>query len=183
MHKDVQQHMSDRRIRSVKAHNAATNIVTPNFEVGDLVVIFKASRPAQKLSIRWCRPRRIFKVKSPAVCIVEDFVTRKRETVYVDCIKKYCGKLDGSHIPEEVLDLADRTAAKYEVVEKIIDIAENDEGIWLRLKWEALPEERDYTWAPLALMYQYIPYMVTAFLKATTKELSAVAAQEIGLSL
>lgn len=184
MHKDVDIRISDRRRRAIEAHNAATNIVTPNFEVGDFVVICKAQRPANKLSFRWCGPRRIHAVKSPAVCSVEDLVTHKLETVHVTRIKKYCGQLDGQIVPSEVLDLADRSAAKYEVVEKIVDIAENDEGIWLRLQWEGLPDERDYTWAILSDLYEDIPDMVTDFLKASAKKKeSSVAALQLGISL
>lgn len=85
-------------------------------------------------------------------------------------MKKYCGKMDGSEVPEQVLDLADRTAAKYEVVEKIVDIDDNEDGIWFQLQREGLPEQRDYTWSALSDIYQHIPGMVKEFLQGSTKK-------------
>lgn len=184
MHKDVKQRINDHRRRSIKAHNGATNIVTPNFEVGDFVVVCKATKPAHKLSFRWCRPRRVISVKSPAVCVVAYLTTEKQETVHVAWMKKYCGQLDDTEVPDEVLDLAYRTAAKYKIVENIAEIQENDEGIWLRLQWEGLHTERDFTWARLSDMYEDIPEMVVAFLKASIeKEITAVATRQLGISL
>lgn len=99
-------------------------------------------------------------------------------------MKKYCGRLDGAEVPTEVLDLADRTTAKYEVVERIVDISKNHEGLWLRLQWEGLPEERDYTWATLDDMYAEIPEMVITFLRASgKKKLAALAARHLDISL
>lgn len=125
IHKDVYRRVCKRPQRSINAHYAATKIVTPNFDVGDFVLICKETLPAQKISLSWCEPRRVFTVKSRAICVLEDLVTQKRDIVHVACIKNYCGKLDGTNIPEAVLDLVDN----------IFDIAKNDEGIWLRLQW------------------------------------------------
>lgn len=184
LHKDVNTRIDARRRRAIDAHNAATNIIQPHFEVGDFVIVCKAARPPHKLAFRWSGPRRVVAVKSPAVCVVEDLLTQKRETIHATRMKKYCGKLDGGEVPDEVLDLADRTAAKYEVVESIVDIQMNDDGIWLRLQWEGLPDERDYTWASLTDMHEDIPDMVMTFLKETDKkELAAVAARHLEISI
>lgn len=184
LHKDVKKRIDSRRLRAIESHNAATNIVTPNFEIGDFVVICKATRPAHKLSFRWCGPRKVVAVKSPAVCVVADLLTQKRETVHAARMKKYCGALDGSEVPEEVLDLADRTAAKYEVVQQILDIEKNEEGIWIKLQWEGLPEERDHTWSALTDMYEDIPEMVRTFLQGCKKKkLAAEAARHLDISL
>lgn len=87
MHEDVQQLISDRRRPAIEAHNSSANIVTPNFIVGDFVVISKPTRPAHKLSFRWFGPRRVVSVKRNSVCIVEKFLTQKRETVHVARMK------------------------------------------------------------------------------------------------
>lgn len=143
MHNDVYKHISDRHCRAIDKHNVATDIVTPNFEVGDFVVIWKARRPAKKLSFSWYGQCHIHSIKSLAVCIEEDLNTRKHENVHHTQIKKYCGLLHGSEVFSKVLDLADQSVAKYKVVENIYGINKNHKGLWLRLQREGLPDERD----------------------------------------
>lgn len=110
-------------------------------------------------------------------------VTQKRDTVHVACIKKYCGNLDGTNIPEAVLDLVDRTTAKYGVVESIVDIVKNDQGLWLCLQWEGLPDKRDSTWNVISELNEAIPDMITSFLKAAqNKDESDFAVQELDFS-
>lgn len=76
---------------------------------------------------------------------MQDLISQKEETIHVTRIRKYCGLLNGNEVPREVLDLANRTAAKYEIVENIVDIAQNEEDIWIHVQWDELPEERDFT--------------------------------------
>lgn len=100
MHKEVEEFVESRRQRAIEAHNAATNIVVPRFHVGDFVVVAKPKRPPHKLSFTWCGPGRVITVKSPAVCVVQDLVTNKTETVHVALMRKYCGGLDNKEVPK-----------------------------------------------------------------------------------
>lgn len=72
------------------------------------------------------------------------FADLKARSKKGNSLEKYRGLLEGRLIPDGVLDLADRTAAIYEVVENIFDIAEDTEGLWLPVKREGLHEERDF---------------------------------------
>lgn len=87
--KDVFRRVTDRHFRAIDQHNAAINIVTFSFEVGDVVVNCKAQRPVHKLSFRWYGPCRIQSVKSPAVCIVEILNAHRHERMHVTRIRKY----------------------------------------------------------------------------------------------
>lgn len=66
---------------------------------------------------------------------------------------------------KEVLDLADRIVTKQEVVEKIVNIAQKEEGIWLRVQWDGLPEKRDSTWARLEYMQENVPEILSSYMK------------------
>lgn len=183
MHRDVSERINARRKRAIDAHNAATNIIVPSFVVGDYVIVCKPTKREHKLAFRWCGPRRVVAVTSPAVCVVEDLVTGRNEKVHTSRLKKYNALFDGEEVPEEVLDLASRTAAKYEVVEQIVDIDENNDGFWLRLQWEGLPDERDYTWSNLNDMYEDIPEMVAEYLRTTTKKkMASAASKHLGIT-
>lgn len=68
---------------------------------------------------------------SPAVCVAEDLVSQKRDNLHVARIKKYWGSIYGTEVPIEVLDLADRTTAKYKNVERSVYISKNNDGLWM----------------------------------------------------
>lgn len=90
-------------------------------------------------------------------------------------MRKYCGTLDNAAIPPETLDLVSRTTSKYEVGEKIIDIRKVDANFWLRVRWDGLPEPRNYTWSALGQLYEDIPDMVRDYPRMTTKKRLATA--------
>lgn len=136
------------------------------------------------LSFRWCGRRRVVTVTSPAVCVVEDLRTCKKESVHATRWKKYSAFMDGQNVPDEVLDLASRTASRYEIFESIVDLEKNDEGCWLRLQWEGLPDERDFNWSTLQDMHEDIPDMVVTFLlQCRKKTFAATAARQLGILL
>lgn len=76
----------------------------------------------------------------------------------------------GSPVPHEVLDIAECTAVIYEVVENILDIPKDAEGIWLCVQWEVIPDDRDLIWAPLNTMYEDIMDFLRVFLKKFRKK-------------
>lgn len=73
--------------------------------------------------------------------------------------------------------MANRSDAPYEVLDAIVDISEYHNSVWLRLRWDGLPDEWDYTWAEAKDVYEDVPDILTVFLKTTPKNvLSAKAA-------
>lgn len=58
----------------------------------------------------------------------------QKRDLHTTRLKTYNGLLDGKLVQGNILDLVDRSAARYEVIGKIIDIAKNDDGCWIRLK-------------------------------------------------
>lgn len=73
--------------------------------------------------------------------MVQDLITRKKETLHVTQIQKYDGLTDGEKVPEEVLDLSNQTAAKNKFVDKIVNIDRNAEEIRFKVQWDGLPDE------------------------------------------
>lgn len=79
------------------------------------------------------------------------------------------GSLDGSKVRKEVLDLMDRCISMYEVVENIVDSYRVDGQIWLRLLWERLSYQRNFTWNKIQEIYRAIPYMMKQYLESLMK--------------
>lgn len=57
----------------------------------------------------------------------------------------YCGLLDGSLVPREVLDPADLSTAKYEVVKWLLNIKKHEGKNWILVLLKRLPYKRDHT--------------------------------------
>lgn len=184
MHKQVKENVDERRKRAIDAHNQATNIQKERFYIGDFVLVRQAEKTRHKLMFRWAGPRRIVDTAGDVVYIVERLDKSRRERVHSARLTKYCAGLDGEEVPTEVLDLADRTESRYEVLRRIADIGEEDGVIWLRLEWDGLPDERDWTWARLTDVHEDVPEMVQEFLKVSkNKDLSHRGATQLGISL
>ncbi len=67
MHKDVSVAVHKNRARQVAAHNKRTNLVEPNFSVGDFVFVRRAQDRGHKLNFRWIGPRRVVGIVSDLV--------------------------------------------------------------------------------------------------------------------
>ena len=73
LHKDVSEKVSRRRRKAIAAHNKATNIVEPRFEICDFVLVRRAVDRGHKLQYKWVGPLRIEQVHSPLVYTVAKF--------------------------------------------------------------------------------------------------------------
>lgn len=63
-----------------------------------------------------------------SVCVSKVLLTQTSDIVLTSDFKNYCGTLDWACKLDEVLDIADRTAAIYVVAEMIADFAEDADG-------------------------------------------------------
>lgn len=82
----------------------------------------------------------------------------------------YEDNLLGSKVPQDVLDLADQSESKYEIVEKIWDVGKEQDNLFLRVQWDGLPDKRDWTWHSLEDLYTDIPDMVREFLNTFNRK-------------
>lgn len=64
-----------------------------------------------------------------------------------------------------MMDLAERTTAKYETIERIIEVGEDPDGLFFRVQGDGLQDMRDRTWHAAAELYADIPESVSEFLK------------------
>lgn len=184
MHREVKTRISNTRMKAINAHNRATNIVKPNFQLGDFVLVRRRSKTTHKLQFHWTGPRRIISVESPLVYIVQHLNSPKTERVHCARLRYYSAAIDNDILPQEILDLASRIETKYEILDAIVDLAENEEGLWFQLKWDCLPDDNDFTWGKIEDIYEDVPELTKQFLLHTPKqELARKAAAQLRLSL
>ncbi len=130
-------------------------------------------------------PRRITKVLSDLVYEVEHLLTHKIEQVHASRMQLYRVSKDGAQVSKELLEHVECSEARYEIVEKLMDISGNKkEGIFVQVKWLGLPDKQDWTWHSIKDLQEDIPQKLEEFLRNTKKKrLAKQAGEQIGLSL
>ncbi len=78
-----------------------------------------------------------------------------------------------------MLQLAEHTEARFEMVEKIQDISKDKDGIFLHVQWAGLPDKSDWTWVAVEDMHQDVPIMLFEFLDSTKKKKMAKEAKKL----
>ncbi len=176
--------MSLRRERANAAHNKATNITALSFAVGDFVLVRRATDGGHKLRFRWFGPCRITSIRGHLLYGITPLRGGKIERVHCARSLKYRDSLLGKQIPQDMLDLAERTESRYEVIEKIVDLGQDHDGLFFQVQWEGLPDKRDYTWQPPKELHADVPDLVTSFLVSfkKTKKLVAIVKRHLGIS-
>ncbi len=92
---------------------------------------------------------------------------------------------DGAPVSKELLEHLECSEARYEIVNKLMDISGNKkEGIFIQMKWLRLLHMQDWTWYSIKDLQEEIPQKLEECLKNTQKKgLSKQAGEQIGLSL
>ena len=170
LHKSVAVSNSKQRRLQIQYHNAKTNVKPLNLRQGDFVLVRRPQEKGHKLQFLWTGPRRVAEVKSPSVYVLEDLLTKKRETVHARRIILYRADMDGQEVSDELLEHAEHTQSSYESIEEMHDIRENSGEIQVQIEWEGEPRKTDWTWEPLANVQQDVPGMLAQFLETSGKK-------------
>lgn len=71
---------------------------------------------------------------------------------------------DLKEVRESLLNLADRTEARSEVLSRTVDIGEEGGETWLHLEWDGLPDKREFTLSHLVDVKEDVPDMFGTFI-------------------
>lgn len=175
MYKDTKERIDKSRQRQIERFNKKVNIVQPNFQMGDFVLVRSVRDARHKLAFKWQGPRRIVSVVNSLVYDVERLDTKERERVHACRMHFYKHALVGKDVSPELLSHARHTEAHYESIESLVNIKKVDDGYFIQVHWEGLPDEDDFTWEPLKNLYEDTPDLVVAFLQGCRKNLGKEA--------
>lgn len=178
MHRDVECVVSKSRLRSIANHNAKTNVSAANFSIGDWILLRRARKSTHKLSFVWGGPYRIVECKSDLVYVVEPMNRSTKEIVHARRMILYRADMDGKDVSEDLLRASEHLTTKYQISEAIRDIGLQDEDIMLRIEWQGLPDENEWTWEPLSQAYEDIPDDVRSYLDTKNKRKLKEAAKK-----
>lgn len=79
------------------------------------------------------------------VYMVRDLINGKKQQVHATRLAIYRHGWKDKPMSKKLFEHAEYTQSSVEVIEEIMDIAENEEGIWFQLKWQGLPDEACFT--------------------------------------
>ena len=171
IHKSVVSLTSADRKRKTDYHNAKTNVKKLNLSVGDFVLVRRPQEKGHKLRFVRTGPRRVVEVKSPMVCVVEELLSKKRDTVHSRRLVLYRADMDGKEVSEALNAHADHTETVYDTVCDIHDIRADGGNIEVQIEWDGFPDTSDWTWESLKNVSEDVPDILTRYL-ATPRQKS-----------
>jgi len=163
MHKDVSKRTSRNRQKHIDAHNQKTGIISPNFNVGDFVIVRTSVDKGHKLNYKWVGPRRITAVLNELVYEVTKLDGTKPLNIHCSRLLIYRENMT-NEISEKLRIQADHLETSYDIVDKLLGIKKMKDGIYLQVEWLGLPDPEDFTWQKLEVLHQDIPEMLSTFL-------------------
>ena len=133
------------------------------------------------MNFRWLGPRRILDAESELVYKVSKLDRSSVENVHAARQRLYKPQMEGTVLSKELMDLVERTEARYELMENLMVIGEDADGIQIHVQWLGLPDQRDRTWVPLLTLLEDAPEMLTSFSSMLKKKkaLGAKANQHV----
>lgn len=106
MHKSVSESVSKLRARQIRAHNQKTNVITPNFTPGDVVLVRSPQGKGLKLRFRWIGPRRVVGPVSDLVYDVSKLDCTAIERIHSARMRLYRALDENTEVPQKLLELA-----------------------------------------------------------------------------
>lgn len=126
VHQDAHSRSERRSTRARLVHNAKTNILPLNIEVGDYVLIRTHAMRNHKLQAKWRRPMKIFEANSSLAFIVESIVDKSRMNVDAQHILPYPISTGGEQASAELKKQAGNYDTPYHLVENVCGIRKKE---------------------------------------------------------
>lgn len=98
------------------------------------MLVRRAQDHDHRLSLRWYGPCRITALHSSLVYEITSLRSEKAERIHCARPIKYRDSLLGQPVPKEMMDLAERTRSRSEVVDKILHVGEAPNGFCFRVQ-------------------------------------------------
>jgi Chromo (CHRromatin Organisation MOdifier) domain len=168
LHKAARDASETRRAKSRDHQHHRSGVKSPNFDIGDYVLIAKREFHAgEKLTLRWRGPRRIISALSDHVYEVQDLENGRIATVHSSRIRFYHDP--SLNVTADLLQHIANTEQGYAVkaIQDIrFDAASN--SFQVLVYWIGFDDE-DATWEPLTTMHEDAPDVLDNFFQRCVK--------------
>jgi hypothetical protein len=165
-HAQVAEKATRDRKASIQKHNAKTHLRSPNFQVGDFVLVAEHRKSGtSKLQVKWKGLRRVVSVESDYVFVLENLLTKELKAAHATRLRFYKDK--EPNVTAELAQAAEHNEHQRYVVSKIFDARYNEQEMFYELlvTWRGFPVE-EATGKPYSVMAVDVPDMVKKFIES-----------------
>jgi Chromo (CHRromatin Organisation MOdifier) domain len=166
IHAQVAEKATRDRKAAIQKHNDKTHVRSPNFQVGDDVLVAEHRKSgASKLQVKWKGPRRVASVEFDYVFVVENLLTKELKAAHATRLRFYKDK--ELSVTAELAQAAEHSDHQLYVVSKILDARYNEQEIFqeLLVAWRGFPVG-EATWEPYSVMAVDVTEMVAKFMES-----------------
>jgi hypothetical protein len=140
IHAQVVEKSTHDRKAAIQKHNDKTHVRSPNFQVGDYVLVSEQRKSGvTKLQLKWKGPRSVASVESDYVFVVENLLTKELKAVHTTRLRFY--KDRELNVTAELTQAAELNDHQLYVVSKKLDARYNEQAIFdeLLVAWRGSP--------------------------------------------
>jgi Chromo (CHRromatin Organisation MOdifier) domain len=151
------------RTQAIERHSKRTHVHSPNFAVGDYVLVADPVKQGKsKLQVKWNGPRRVIGVESELVFLLDNITTKDIRAAHATRMRFYQDK--SLNVTEELQQAAEHNDDQLFVVSKLLDLRYNDEDMTYEVlvAWRGFPLS-DAGWEPHDVMAIDVPEMMRNF--------------------
>jgi hypothetical protein len=144
IHAQVAEKATRDRKAAIQKHNDKTHVRSPNFQVGDYVLVAEHRKSGvSKLQVKTKGPHRVASVESDYVFVVENLLTKELKAAHATRLRFYNS------------------------ISKILDTTYNEQEMFheLLVAWRGFPVE-EATWEPYSVMAVDVSNMVAKFMES-----------------
>jgi hypothetical protein len=166
IHAQVAEKATRDRKAAIQKHNEKTHVRSPNFKVGDYVLVAEHRKTGvSKLQVKWKGPRRVASVESDYLFVVENQLMKELKAARVTRLRFYKDK--ELKVTAELAHAAAHNDHHLYVVSKILDACYNEQEMFheLLVAWRGFPVGKS-TWKPYSVMAVDVPDMVAKFMES-----------------
>ena len=158
----------------------------PRFDVGYFVLMRKPDKKGHKLIFlifKWKGHKRMTGTVNSLVYEVTWLIDGKSESVHASRLTSYRKYTNNVQPSAKLKRHIEHSEAQYEKIEEILDIGEGEHGLLVQVKWLVLLDRCEFTWQPIAELYEDVPDLLKSFLYSSSKKkLVAEAKTMLGLT-
>jgi hypothetical protein len=132
IHAQVVEKATRDRKAAVQKHNDKTHMRSPNFQLGDYMLVAKQRTSGVfKLQVKWKGPRRVPSVESDYVFVVENLLTKELKAAHATRLRFYKDK--DLNVSAGLAENVEHNAYELCVVSKILDAHFNKQEMFHKL--------------------------------------------------
>jgi hypothetical protein len=140
IHARVAEKTTRDRKDAIQNHNDKTHVRSPNFQVGDYVLVAEHRKcGVSKLHVKWKGPRRVASVESDYVFVAENLLRRELNAAHATRLRFYVDK--ELNVTAELAQAAEHNDHQLYVLSKILDARYNEQEMFheLLVAWRGFP--------------------------------------------